>query len=195
MDEAVREAVVECVISSLYEVGPAVQTEEITQAVLTALRDRDTLTYARYALAVKRPRHLADFAKWLIYDHPNRPQDEPNPPIMVSKRNGSVEPFDTRKLIRSIEHAGRNRPMFDTPSSRRLAAEISQRLTGKTSPEPPIRSQYIGEYTLARLKEIDEVAALSYAILFYNLNTIEKINTAINRLVAEPSEEMPGQTS
>lgn len=188
VDEATREAIVESVVAALYARGPAVHAQEVAEVALDVLKNHDVLTLVRYALSVRRPEGLNDFQTWM--SSLGNASSVQVPTLLVSKRNGSLEPFDNRKLVRSIEHASRNRVSLDAATCRELAGSVREAAHTKyRDSDSSISSREIGEMVLTALGEIDSVASLSYATLFYGLDTFDKVNAEVARLKSRPNQK------
>lgn len=81
---------------------------------------------------------------------------------MVRKRNGSLQPFSTAKLVAGISAALADRPVSGT-SIERLAEEVESSLRKRGS---QVSSEDIGVEVLQRLRSIDEVGYLRFASVY-----------------------------
>ncbi len=81
---------------------------------------------------------------------------------MVRKRNGSLQPFSTAKLVAGISAALADRPVSGT-SIERLAEEVESSLRKQGS---QVSSEAIGVEVLQRLRSIDEVGYLRFASVY-----------------------------
>ena len=79
------------------------------------------------------------------------------PGLKVSKRDGSVEPFDTDKLLRALERIAAHRETVTTDDLRRIARDIEATLVD--SGRKSVAWSDIVTLALARLENIDPVAA------------------------------------
>lgn len=82
--------------------------------------------------------------------------------LMVSKRNGSVEPFSQAKLTVGLSSALADRPVSGSDIENlvsRLETTIQER-------GPQVSSEEIGQLVLESLKELDEVAYLRFASVY-----------------------------
>ncbi|MBI4040080.1 transcriptional repressor NrdR [Candidatus Daviesbacteria bacterium] len=82
--------------------------------------------------------------------------------LMVIKKDGRLEPFDTDKIKRGLERALEKRPGFEQVDS--LADKIGRRLKLKYRSEVP--SKVIGQAVLTELKKLDQVAYLRFASVY-----------------------------
>ena len=101
---------------------------------------------------------------------------------MVIKEDGSRQTFSRDKLARGIRIACAKRPV---PAGRidALVDEIERDLQNSTRRE--INSQTIGDKVIARLKTIDPIAYIRYAIIYFKLDDLSTIQTEIDRLTSE----------
>lgn len=96
-------------------------------------------------------------------------------PIVVLKRSGSVEEFDSEKLFRGILISCAKRPV-DTKDIEAIITEIVNEIHNKGNNE--IKSDQIGEMVLERLAKIDQVAYVRFASVykeFANVGEFKKV--------------------
>jgi transcriptional repressor NrdR len=88
--------------------------------------------------------------------------ERPAPTILVRKRTGLVEPFDSRKIRRGVESALADRPVPDDTIDRIIgrAEALSERGKGEVAAED------IGQVVLEELRLADEVAYLRFASVY-----------------------------
>ncbi|HEY9899296.1 MAG TPA: transcriptional regulator NrdR [Pantanalinema sp.] len=91
-------------------------------------------------------------------------------PLMIAKRDGTREPFDPRKLATGLMRACVKSDV-SVEAIERIVAEIESDLHKRHTREVP--SQEIGEMTLARLRDLDEVAYVRFASVYRNFTGIE----------------------
>ena len=65
----------------------------------------------------------------------------------------------------------------------RIAGEIEAELQQLGRAE--VRSRYVGDLAIKKLKELDEVAYIRYAIVYLGLDDLESIRSEIDRLLGE----------
>ena len=95
-------------------------------------------------------------------------------PIMVIKKDGRREPFDSEKILQGVRIACQKRPVA-TAAQEKLVEDVVRELFNVLEPEIP--SVKIGELVMQRLKVLDEVAYVRFASVyrqFKDLNTFRK---------------------
>lgn len=83
--------------------------------------------------------------------------------IKVIKRNGQVRPYDSNKLVRSLEVATRKRHV-KPEDIEQIVNIISKKL--EKYGEGEIESSIIGQLVLEELAKLDEVAYVRYASVY-----------------------------
>ena len=83
--------------------------------------------------------------------------------LTILKRSGRRTPFDREKLVRSINHALRKRPV-DPDEVERMISRIVRQLESRGETEIP--SSVVGEMVLKALKALDEVAFVRFASVY-----------------------------
>ncbi len=102
-------------------------------------------------------------------------------PLLV-KRDGTREEFSREKLIAGLRVACAKRPI-SAADVERIAGEIEAELQQLGRAE--VRSRYVGDLAIKKLKELDEVAYIRYAIVYLGLDDLESIRSEIDRLLGE----------
>ena len=102
-------------------------------------------------------------------------------PLLV-KRDGTREEFSREKLMAGIRVACAKRPVA-AAAIERLVGEIEAELQQIGRAEVP--SRLVGDKVIRKLKEIDEVAYIRYAIVYLRLDDLESIQDEIDRLLEE----------
>lgn len=92
-------------------------------------------------------------------------------PIVVSKKNGSVESFQPEKLLRGLLRACSKR---EVPLSRLedVVGEVQAELKRENTFE--VSSERLGDMVLQRLKSIDLVAYVRFASVYRQFESIEE---------------------
>lgn len=90
-------------------------------------------------------------------------------PILVVKKNGSIQPFDKNKIINGIIKACEKRPVSLTEIEN-IAEEIEKELKDDMVKE--IRSIKIGDMVMERLKPLDDVAYVRFASVYRQFTDI-----------------------
>jgi transcriptional repressor NrdR len=102
-------------------------------------------------------------------------------PLLV-KRDGTREEFARDKLIAGLRVACAKRPI-SAADVERIAGEIEAELQQLGRAE--VRSRFVGDLAIKKLKELDEVAYIRYAIVYLGLDDLESIRSEIDRLLGE----------
>ena len=97
-------------------------------------------------------------------------------PIMVIKKDGTREPFDSEKILSGVRKACEKRPV--SPADMELLVDNVVREVFN-SLEQEVRSEAIGEMVMSRLKDLDEVAYVRFASVY---RQFKDINTFMNEL-------------
>lgn len=102
-------------------------------------------------------------------------------PLQVVKRDGAVEPYDRRKLLRSIELATAKRPV--------TAAEIDALIEDvehvlDRSDESEVESRTLGEMVMERLKGRDHIAYVRFASVYRNFQDLTEFYEELKDLDA-----------
>ncbi len=102
-------------------------------------------------------------------------------PLLV-KRDGTREEFDRDKLIAGLRVSCAKRPVAASDIDR-IAGEVEAELQQIGRSEVP--SRLVGDRVIRKLKELDEVAYIRYAIVYLRLDDLESIRHEIDRLLSE----------
>jgi transcriptional repressor NrdR len=98
------------------------------------------------------------------------------------KRDGTREEFDRDKLIAGLRVSCAKRPVAASDIDR-IAGEVEAELQQIGRSEVP--SRFVGDRVISKLKELDEVAYIRYAIVYLRLDDLESIRHEIDRLLTE----------
>jgi transcriptional repressor NrdR len=82
--------------------------------------------------------------------------------LVVRKRDGSLEAYDSRKIRRGVENALADRPV--PPDT--IDAILARIEAAGHSHGPEVSADEIGREVLAGLREVDEVAYLRFASVY-----------------------------
>jgi transcriptional repressor NrdR len=99
--------------------------------------------------------------------------------LIVIKKSGRRLPFDRDKLMRSIQHAIRKRPV-EPERVERMVNGIVRRL--ESSGETEIPSSTIGELVMQGLANLDTVAYVRFASVYKNFREAKDFETIIGQL-------------
>ena len=103
-------------------------------------------------------------------------------PIVVIKKDGSRQSFDRSKLINGMVRACEKRPV-SLSAIESAVTEIEQII--QNSLEREVRTSYIGELVMERLKPLDEVAYVRFASVYRQFKDINSFMTELNKLLEE----------
>ncbi len=103
-------------------------------------------------------------------------------PIVVIKKDGSRQSFDRNKLINGMVRACEKRPV-SLSAIEAAVTEIEQII--QNSLEREVRTSYIGELVMERLKPLDEVAYVRFASVYRQFKDINSFMTELNKLLEE----------
>lgn len=100
-------------------------------------------------------------------------------PLMIQKKDGVVEPFDSNKLLRSLLTATAKRkiPVSDLEQ---LVLNVEHDLRERYKGDVP--SQAIGNQVLLYLKDIDKVAYIRFASVYKDFKDLSEFNAELNKL-------------
>ena len=99
--------------------------------------------------------------------------------LNVLKRNNRREAFDRDKLMRSIQHAIRKRPV-EPERIERMVNGIVRRL--ESSGEADIPSTMIGELVMQGLANVDAVAYVRFASVYKNFREAKDFESILEEL-------------
>jgi transcriptional repressor NrdR len=102
--------------------------------------------------------------------------------LVVIKSNGSREPFDREKLLRSMNLALQKRPV-EPDRVDRIVNGIQRRL--ESSGETEIPSKVIGELVMDALASLDQVAYVRFASVYRNFREARDFEEFIGKLAPE----------
>ena len=103
-------------------------------------------------------------------------------PLMVVKKDNTIEPFDRDKLINRLARATVKRPV-QIEDLEKMVEDLVQELKNQFRRE--VSSDEIGELVLRRLKDIDKVAYIRFASVYRDFNDID----SFVRIISELNEE------
>lgn len=102
--------------------------------------------------------------------------------IWVVKRDGGREEFDANKMLNSMVRACRKQTI-SLEKLQGVVNELESRLYA--GPEHEITSVQIGEFVMARLRDIDEVAYIRFASVYRDFTDAEAFYREIKKLVKD----------
>ena len=103
-------------------------------------------------------------------------------PLMIQKKDGSIEPFDSAKLLRSLLTATvkRNIPLAKLEQ---LAVDVEHELRDRFKGDVP--SSALGNQVLILLKDLDKVAYIRFASVYKDFKDLSEFNAELNKLSEE----------
>lgn len=101
------------------------------------------------------------------------------PTIFVIKRDGSRQPFDRDKIARGAIRSFDKRPVL-IDLINQLADEVEREVRRKEVSEIP--SKTIGRMVLKRLKNIDKVAWMRFASVYFELTDIAEFEKLFEKI-------------
>jgi len=104
-------------------------------------------------------------------------------PLVVIKTSGEREPFDRQKLLSGLQRAC-HKLQVSTQLLEMAVRDIESELRNRLRQE--CSSQLIGELTLRRLKQIDQVAYVRFASVYRQFSDVEEFEEELSRLEREP---------
>ncbi len=99
---------------------------------------------------------------------------------LIIKRDGTREEFSRDKLLSGLRVACAKRPI-SAADMNRVIGEIEAELQQMGKAE--VSSRVVGDRIIKKLKDLDQVAYIRYAIVYLRLGDLEAINEEINRLL------------
>lgn len=109
--------------------------------------------------------------------------------LTVVKKDGSRIPYDRSKIIAGVQKACYKRPI-SMSQMEQLAEEVEEEVFRQTGNE--VTSRFIGEETIKRLRDLDKVAYVRYASVYYEFADLEQFISEAQGLL-ERAGEQPGQ--
>ena len=103
-------------------------------------------------------------------------------PIMVVKRDGRREPFDSEKIRIGIRKACEKRPVAADVQDK-LAEDVSREVFNTLASEVTTRD--IGEILMRKLKDVDEVAYVRFASVYREFKDTQTFMKELQHLLDE----------
>ncbi|MDD3838963.1 MAG: transcriptional regulator NrdR [Clostridia bacterium] len=105
-----------------------------------------------------------------------------NIPIMVIKKDGRREAFDSSKIMNGLLKACEKRPV-PVDKMEDIVQDIEKRVYNSLKKE--ITSNQIGELVMQRLKDLDEVAYVRFASVYRQFKDINTFMGELEKLIKE----------
>ncbi len=103
-------------------------------------------------------------------------------PIMVVKRDGRREPFDSEKIRNGVRKACEKRPIAADVQDK-LVEDIAREVFNTLASE--ISTAQIGEIVMKNLKAVDEVAYVRFASVYREFKDTQTFMLELQRLLDE----------
>jgi len=103
-------------------------------------------------------------------------------PIMVVKRDGRREPFDSEKIRNGIRKACEKRPISADVQDK-VVDDVSREVFNTLASEVTTRD--IGEIVMRNLKDVDEVAYVRFASVYREFKDTQTFMKELQRLLDE----------
>jgi transcriptional repressor NrdR len=100
--------------------------------------------------------------------------------LTVIKRNGRRVPFDRDKLLRSVQIALRKRPV-DPERVEQMVSKVVREL--ESLGENEVTSETIGEAVMEQLRDIDDVAYVRFASVYWPFRDLAELQAELKHLV------------
>lgn len=103
-------------------------------------------------------------------------------PLLVVKKDGSLEQYDRSKLMRGILKSCEKRPV-SPEDVEKMVSKIEGRLYSDFDKE--VTSTQIGGLVMEYLQEVDEVSYIRFASVYREFKDIETFMQELNKLLVE----------
>lgn len=103
-------------------------------------------------------------------------------PIMVVKKDGKREAYDSDKILLGVRKACEKRPVSAADQSK-LVDEVEREVFNTLEQE--VTSTYIGELVMKHLKDLDEVAYVRFASVYRQFKDINTFMEELKSLLKE----------
>ena len=107
-------------------------------------------------------------------------------PLMVVKKDNTIEPFNRDKLLNGLLRACEKRPV-SLKCLEQMVDQIEQKL--KNSLEGEVSSQKIGELAMEQLRQIDQVAYVRFASVYREFQDINSFMDELRKILEEKESE------
>ena len=101
-------------------------------------------------------------------------------PLVVVKKDGGRETFDRNKILNGLVKACEKRPV-PIAVLEKAASDIEQQLLNSLNRE--VKTEYIGELVMEKLKDIDEVAYVRFASVYRQFKDINTFMSELSKLL------------
>ena len=111
-------------------------------------------------------------------------------PLIVVKRNGVEEPFDSAKVVEGIKRACKNRPvtMAEIES---IVDDVEDAMW--TDGRRPVPTSEVGRDVLERLRHLDEVAYLRFASVYKDFQELDDFERELGLVLRKSPTSLLGE--
>ena len=102
--------------------------------------------------------------------------------MIVVKRDGTREPFDSNKILRGVRKSCEKRPV-SAAAMDELVDDVVREINN--SLEQEVTTIQIGELVMSRLKDLDEVAYVRFASVYRSFKDINTFMAELKLLLGE----------
>ena len=106
-------------------------------------------------------------------------------PIMVVKREGRREPFDSEKIRMGVRKACEKRPVAADVQDK-LVEDVTREVFNTLASEVTTRD--VGEIVMRKLKDVDEVAYVRFASVYREFKDTQTFMKELQRLLDEKQD-------
>jgi transcriptional repressor NrdR len=99
---------------------------------------------------------------------------------LIIKEDGTREEFDREKLLRGVRISCAKRPVAAADLDR-LVGEIEAHL--QTMGKAEVSSRVIGDMIIERLKDLDQIAYMRFALVYLGLDDLNAVRRELDRLI------------
>ena len=107
-------------------------------------------------------------------------------PLLVIKRDGRREMFDSKKILAGLLRAFEKRP-FTYEQSQSLTNQIENEI--RASGENEVKSTKIGEMVMAHLEKIDQIAYVRFASVYRQFADVNSFMQEIQNMLDKGKEK------
>lgn len=110
--------------------------------------------------------------------------------LVVRKKDGTREPFDRAKILRGMITACEKRPV-SAESLEEAVDAIEKHFHSQPSRE--VRSEEIGEMVIRQLRDLDQVAFVRFASVYWQFEDVTQFAEIVNVLSRRRNRPEPGE--
>jgi transcriptional repressor NrdR len=111
-------------------------------------------------------------------------------PLLVRKRDRSLEPFDRAKIAEGIRRAAKNRPV-SREEIEAITSDVEEKLRAEGGRE--VGFSAIGREVLERLAQVDSVTYLRFASVYKSFQELDDFERELGVLLKRSTPEPPAR--